>query len=153
MVKNASLLQRLQNAAFRGPLRCDKRSSIQQMHDLLEMPILSTRRFNHTAIEMYKVYHLLSPCIISDRLNCVEHVSTVSTRSAVGGDFYIHCTPLQQTKHSFCFRGVMVWKSLPLEARFARSAILIDGVHLNVLRSYVSSMCHLTGMNKSYINL
>ena len=117
--KNAFTLQKLQNSAFRSILRRDKRTSVEQMHNEVGMPYLSVRRLKHTAAEMYKVFHNLAPDIITQCFEMVEDVSSIATRASTGGDFYLHHTRLQQTKHSFCCRGVMVWNAIPVEARYA----------------------------------
>ena len=119
--ENAFKLQKLQNTAFRSILRQDKRTSVELMHYQLSMPYLNVRRLRHTAIEMYKVFHSLAPPIICQRFMYAGDVSSANTRASAGGDFYLHRTRLQQTKHSFCCRGVMVWNAILNDALQAAS--------------------------------
>ena len=77
--KNAFKLQKLQNTAFRSILRQDKRTSMEYMHNQVSMPYLNVRCLKHSAIEMYKVFHLLAPPIICQHFEYVEDVSTACT--------------------------------------------------------------------------
>ena len=59
-------LQKLQNAACRIILSCDSRTHISDLHEALNLELLQSRRSRHTAHEMYKVYHQLTPLKILD---------------------------------------------------------------------------------------
>ena len=120
-VNDSYTLQKLQNTALRSILRVDSRTSISEIHTLAGFPYLCSRRFGHTAVEMYKVVHELAPDIIRNRFTWVDDVSSVHTRAASRGDFYIPNTWLQQTRHSFVCRGGMTWNGIPLETRSARN--------------------------------
>ena len=122
-VADSYTLQKLQNTALRSILRVDSRTSIADIHKLAGFPNLSTRHYRHTAVEMFKVVNSLAPAIIQDRFVCVDTISNVNTRSASRGDLYLPVMRLQQTKHSFVCRGVMIWNGLPDVPRAAATLI------------------------------
>ncbi len=53
-VQNLNKLQLIQNGACRTILKVPKETSVDQMHDELALPTLSTRREAHLATECYK---------------------------------------------------------------------------------------------------
>ena len=54
------MLQRLQNLCFKN-IQVDRLTPTIQIHDELNMDMLSLRRKKHSAIEMYKVENQLVP--------------------------------------------------------------------------------------------
>ena len=119
--RDAFTLQKLQNSAVRSILRAEFRTPIIELHTKAGLPMLEVRRQKSMATEMYKIYNKLAPNVICNRFHRTSEISSAITRAVVRGDLYMPKVRLQITKHSFCFRGIMVWNGLPIEARMAES--------------------------------
>ena len=62
--KDAAILQRLQNMAFKNILRVPHLTPTVETHHELDMLTLCDRRTLHTATQMFKVEHNLCPASV-----------------------------------------------------------------------------------------
>ena len=79
---NCDVLQKLQNAGIRSISQYDSRSHITDIHSEVNLEYLCSRREKHTMIEMFKVYHGLSPPYILSMFNKAREVHSINTRYA-----------------------------------------------------------------------
>ena len=111
---NAMTLQKLQNMCFKNILRVPKRTSTQEIHDALDMELLSHPRWRHVAIEMFKVANNLQPESIQNMFQLKADVQSKATKGSASNKFDKWRPRLEMTKISFRYRGVEVWDSVPL---------------------------------------
>ena len=110
--KDAVVLQKVQNMAFKSILQVPKWTSTATTHAELDMLTLSQRRFLHTAKQMFKVDRGLCPPQILVKFQRRSDISNVHTRSSTMGNFEIPNYRLHQSRRNFVYRGM-----LPLDLR------------------------------------
>ena len=119
--KDSQTLQKLQNMWLKNILRVPKRSSTVEIHDAVNLELLSTRRWRHTAIEMYKVAKNMQPVTVQHMFTLNTNVHHRQTRHSQVSLFYRPRARLKLTKKSFRHRGVRVWDKVPLAIQTAPS--------------------------------
>ncbi len=129
--KDANILQRLQNMAFKNILRVPRLTSTDEIHRDLDMLMLHERRTLHTATQMFKVEHKLCPAAVTALFVKRSDIHRTSTRQACKNSYNIPKLNLEMSKRNFTYRGVMIWESLPGNLKLAAT---YDEFKLNVIR-------------------
>ena len=111
--KNAMILQKVQNMAFKSILKVPKRTSTLSAHTDLNMLTLSQRRTLHVAKEMYKIDMGLCPESVLATFDRRSSITNRTTRSSAKGCFEVPNYRLIQTRRNFVYRGIKTWKQIP----------------------------------------
>ncbi len=111
--KDAEVLQKVQNMAFKSILRVPKRTSTTETHSELNMLTLSQRRTLHLSKQMYKIDKGLGPPKLLSRFTRRSEISKFQTRSVTGNEFEIPRNRLKQTDRNPVYRGIKVWETIP----------------------------------------
>ena len=114
---DCEILQKLQNAACRIILGCDSMTPINDLHNLTQLETLQAKRLRHTAHEMFKIFHKISPSSLQNMFILPGMVHQRNTRFVNTCNYVIPRCRLQQTHKSFRYRGVICWANVPLELK------------------------------------
>ncbi len=105
-------LQKLQNSACRTMLLCDKRTSIVEMHNSLELLTLKNRRHLHLSMDCHA--HINNA---NSSLNkCFKTRETRRTRAG-GSKMELPNLKSNIGRKAYSYRGPQHWISLPEETR------------------------------------
>ena len=115
--KNAMVLQKVQNMAFKSILKVLKRTSTAIIHSELNMLTLAQRRQLHMAKEMFKIDKGLYPATVITRFQKRSEVTTKCTRAVTRGGYNLPRYRLQQSQRNFVYRGMKLWEDLPPNTR------------------------------------
>ena len=114
---DCEILQKLQNAACRIILKSDSRCHIEDLHSDLNLEILQSRRWRHSAHEMYKIYHELAPISLQNMFVLPRNRHDRTTCFSESANYVVPRCKLEQTKRSFRVRGVYIWSQVPIHLK------------------------------------
>ena len=114
---NLDRLQKLQNSACRSILLLNREAHIFEMHNELNLPYLSDRRYLHYATDCHKAVHQSDAYCMSKFMIPVGQVMPRTTRS---GQQQVVRVPRRRTnlgQRGYSYRGRFFWNSIPSDIR------------------------------------
>ena len=125
---NLSKLQLLQNSACRTMLRCNKRTSVDQMHKDLEILKLDNRRKLHLSMECHKA-------INEEGHSLARYFNKRIMRTTRAGETRVE-VPNRRTnmgRRGISFRGPNHWEKLPSDIKTITSKTSFRSEYLKIL--------------------
>ena len=119
--KDIYTLQKLLNCSMRQILKCEKLSSVADMHAICDIEMLNTQIDRHVSHDMYRATHKIAPSSIWNMFTYVHDTHSKQTRSHTSDRLYIPRCKLEFSKRNFKYRGVSNWNPLPEDLRHAPS--------------------------------
>ncbi len=116
-VKDCQTLQRLQNYALRVILQSGFEIGTQNMHEILGLCHLSSRRHMHTLNYVYSCAHDLAPPNVCSQMTPVHETHQRNTRAAERYDLQLPNYHLDMSRRSFRYRGPFYWNFTDLDIR------------------------------------
>ena len=101
--------------ALENILQVTKLTSIDEIHEFMELPTLDVRRAIHSSGMMFKIDNKLAPLDITNRF--IKRQDGPSTRRQAEGNFIIPKCKLEIGKCNFMMRGPGLWEKLPMDLR------------------------------------
>ena len=102
-------------------LKVPKFTPTVEIHCQLNRPLLETHRKFHCMNEMYKVHYGHSPESVQDMFQKVSEIHGRVTRQAMSDEYYLPSVKVETCKRNFAYRGIILWKEVPLAIRQSKS--------------------------------
>ena len=117
MVTDCQTLQRLQNYALRVILQSGFDIGTAEMHNVLGLDTLSSRRHMHTLNYIYMCVNNLAPVTVCSQMVPVQVAHDTNTRAAERNDLQLPNYHLDMSQCSFRYRGPFYWNLTDMDIR------------------------------------
>ncbi len=111
-------LQKIQNMCLRNILKVPKLTPTAEIHSRTNMIHLDLARWQHTAIDMFKVYNGLHPQKVNNMFVKLSDSHDRVTRASTEPRFYPPRCKLTMSSGNLRTRGVKIWHQVPLAFRY-----------------------------------